>query len=339
HQHFPAQAEHPATVAHCGVDPLFSPATGAEIEQFRRHYGIQKPYFLLVAPSTGYKNAQLFFQAFAQLPSRAGFDLVCTSKSAWLDPQLRQFVPGTTIHILKLTDAELRLAYAGAIALVYPSRYEGFGMPVVEALACGCPVITSPVSSLPEVGGDAVLYVQPDDLGGMMDTLGEIQKTGLRRSLRVAGLRQAAKFTWANTAAQIQQALIGATLPLGDLQDNNYLVVPDWTAEETVLVEAIAPLLRHFSQQENPVTLVFYAEAAARETMDLLLSGLAFELMMTEGLALEEKVVFTVVGALYPLQWSVLLPHLQGRLPLACEDEGAIATLPDDLPVVDSLVK
>ncbi|NEO83887.1 MAG: glycosyltransferase [Spirulina sp. SIO3F2] len=333
-EHFPAQAELPATIAHCGVDPLFAPATGAEIEQFRHHYGIQKPYFLLVAPSTGYKNAQLFFQAFAQLPSRAGFDVVCTSKQGWLDPQLRQFVPGTTIHPLQLSDAELRLAYAGAIALVYPSRYEGFGMPVIEALACGCPVITSPVSSLPEVGGDAVLYVPPDDLQGMMDALAEIQKPSLRRSLRVAGLQQAAKFTWDNTAAKVQQGLMNAVLPLGDLQDVNYLLAPDWTQPEEVLGEAIAQVFRQLAQQETTVTLAFYGNNADLETINLLLSGIAFELMMGEGLALDEKITPTVVNMLSSPQWNLLLPRLQGRLILDCDDQEAIATFPDGLTAI-----
>lgn len=339
HSLFPEQADRPSTIAYCGVDPLFSPATDAEVVQFRRHYGIQKPYFLLVAPSLGYKNAQLFLQGFAEFPSREGFDLICTSKHGKLDPQFREWTTGITLHNLQLSDAELRLAYAGAIALVYPSQYEGFGMPVIEALACGCPVITSPTSSLPEVGGEAVLYVEPNDLPGMMDALAEIQKPSVRRSLRALGLQQAQHFTWSQTAAQIQQGLINATLPIADLGTTNYLLAPDWTASEDVLGAAIAVVFRQLSQQKHPVTLVFYAPGVNIEDINLLLSGIAFELMMTEGLDLEEKITLTFVENLHPLQWEVLLTHLAGRLVLddensGCENGDAIATFPQALVTV-----
>ena len=72
-------------------------------------------------------------------------------------------LPGLKVHTTRLTDAGLRAAYGSAVALVYPSRYEGFGMTPLEAMACGCPVICSNTSSIPEVVGDASLLIDPDD--------------------------------------------------------------------------------------------------------------------------------------------------------------------------------
>ncbi len=80
-----------------------------------------------------------------------------------LEPELRAVGPRVRARRLSLSDEELRLAYAGAEALIFPSRYEGFGLPVLEAMSCGCPVITTPISSFPEVSGEAAIYIDPDD--------------------------------------------------------------------------------------------------------------------------------------------------------------------------------
>ena len=114
---------------------------------------------------------------------------------------------------LKLQDVIVRLGYvprevlpslySKALFLVYPSLYEGFGLPVLEAMACGCPVITSNVSSLPEVVGEAGLMVDPHDvdaLAGAMERL--LDDAALRDDLRVRGLAQAQNFSWQNAARQ-----------------------------------------------------------------------------------------------------------------------------------------
>lgn len=326
-QCFPDTATKPRTVAHCGVDSIFSPATAPELERFRQKYGIHRPYFLLCGPGTGYKNAQLFFRAFAQLPSRLGFDLVCTGNQGLLDEGLRSLVPGTTIHTLQLSDEDLRLAMGGAIALVYPSRYEGFGLPVLEALACGCPIITSPTASIPEVAGEAAIYVNPDDEAAMVAALCEVQNPRLRQSLRLTGLQQAQNFSWAQMAATVQKALITASLPVGDLQPITYILVPDWEQDEAVLSESLSAVLSELASQNQPMTLLFYSATLSAEDITAFLAGIALNLMM-EGVDLEEKINVAVIPPLHPLQWQVLLPQMTGRILLAVEDREAFAATP-----------
>jgi Glycosyl transferases group 1/Methyltransferase domain len=192
----------------CGVADYFKPASQLELMQFRDRYNIQKPYFLLVGASMGYKNSELFLEGLAQLHSRRGFEVICTGGSArQFSAEARTLLPDVIFHALFLEDHELRSAYSGAIALVYPSKYEGFGLPIVEAMKCGCPVITCPNASIPEVGGDAVFYIPDDDIEAMSEALLEVQKPSVRLPMIEAGKRQAQKFTWAAMADQMQQVL------------------------------------------------------------------------------------------------------------------------------------
>jgi hypothetical protein len=109
-----------------------------------------------------------------------------------------------------LDDAQLRAAYTGAVALIYPSRYEGFGLPVAEAMACGCPVITCPGSSLGEVGADAPIYIQPDDIAAMRAALDQVLGEGKRADMIARGLKQAAVLNWPAAAARYADALCEA---------------------------------------------------------------------------------------------------------------------------------
>jgi FkbM family methyltransferase len=193
----------------CGVAEHFKPASELELMQFCDRYNIQKPYFLLVGASMGYKNSELFLEGLAQLHSRRGFEVICTGGSArQFSAEARTLLPDVIFHALFLEDHELRSAYSGAIALVYPSKYEGFGLPIVEAMKCGCPVITCPNASIPEVGGDAVFYIPDDDIEAMSEALLEVQKPSVRLSMVEAGDQQAQKFTWAAMAEQMQQVLL-----------------------------------------------------------------------------------------------------------------------------------
>ncbi|MHC5729416.1 MAG: glycosyltransferase family 4 protein, partial [Nostoc sp.] len=191
------------TVAHCGVSSTFSPGKSEEVNAFKLKYGITKPYFILVGGGTSYKNSILFFQALSKLANSYGFDIICTGSGGLLTPEFRAYTSGSVVYMLQLSDEELATAYSGAVALVYPSKYEGFGMPVIEAMACGCPVITCPNASIPEVAGDAAIYVNDDDVDELAKALCEVQKPSIRYSLITAGLAQTKKFLWSNMAQTV----------------------------------------------------------------------------------------------------------------------------------------
>lgn len=204
---FPEVPPDGVTLAYCGLDADFQPASAQQIQQLRVDYTIQQPYFLLVGNRGGYKNTIQFFKAFAQLPNRQEYAIVAANFNTTLEPELVPYAVDTNLHLLPLNDEELKVAYSGAIVLVYPSKYEGFGLPVLEAMACGCPVIACRTSSIPEVGGEAVLYVDVDDVDGLTAALQTVQEPAVRDRLIADGLIQARKFSWQQMADTVSDAL------------------------------------------------------------------------------------------------------------------------------------
>ncbi|MBF0356222.1 MAG: glycosyltransferase, partial [Alphaproteobacteria bacterium] len=206
---FPAIDPSTSHVAHCGVNAIFRPASEDEINDFKRRIGIDRPYYMLVGQRKSYKNGILFFKGFADLPNKHNFAIV-NSGAVPIEEEFLTLVPGTPIAYGRMSDEELRLAYAGATALVFPSFYEGFGMPVVEAMASGCPVITTPMGSLAEVAGPAALYVAPLDVKGMTRALLEVQLPETRKALVATGLQRAQLYSWSKMAARIKEVLLKA---------------------------------------------------------------------------------------------------------------------------------
>jgi glycosyltransferase involved in cell wall biosynthesis len=190
----------------------FAPVTADEVADFRRRHGIVRPYFMTSGSRADYKNAALFFSAFARFgDARKDYAIVCTG-GGQLEPASQAAAGDATVHVAIFDDHDLRCAYAGALALVYPSRYEGFGLPVLEAMACECPVITSNASSLPEVGGDAVLYIElgADEEAQTFELLQRVQRADVRASLIERGRVQATRFTWKTMAEGVSGALQAA---------------------------------------------------------------------------------------------------------------------------------
>ena len=110
--------------------------------------------------------------------------------------------PDAVVCLGTVTDSQLLTLYRGAAALVYPSRYEGFGLPVLEAMACGTPVIASRAASIPEVLGDAGVLLDPDDEPGWADAIAAVVNDEWQKGrMRKAGLTRAKEFTWARTAS------------------------------------------------------------------------------------------------------------------------------------------
>ncbi|MGB7892069.1 MAG: methyltransferase domain-containing protein, partial [Microcoleus sp.] len=283
---FPDISSELVRVAHCGVSSIFSPASKEDINRFQTKYGISKPYFISVGGGSDYKNIRLFFQAFSQLVSKQGFEIVCTGSGVLLEEEFRAYTSGTVIHKLQLNDEELRLAYSGALALVYPSKYEGFGLPILEAITCGCPVITCPNSSLPEVAGEAALYVKDDDADGLANALCEVQKPKIRSSLIAAGLEQAKNFSWSKMAKTISSALMDATLVRLNLKDINLIVFPDWTQPEESLGLELERVVRVIATHpdKSKMTLLVDSRDISEEDANLALSSVAMNLLMEEDL-------------------------------------------------------
>ena len=201
----------------------FRPAEPAALRALREKYNLRKPYFLLVGNRGLYKNAGLFFRAFAQLPQRGQFEIVCAGGAEMLEEEFQPLVQGTTCHVLRISDEELSAAYSGAIALAYPSRYEGFGLPILEAQKCGCPVITCKNSSLAEVAGEAVIYVGEADAAAMKQALLDVQRPEMRQTLADAGAKNVRRFSWEATGCVLSGAIqefcqLANTLPpqIGD---------------------------------------------------------------------------------------------------------------------------
>jgi glycosyltransferase involved in cell wall biosynthesis len=309
------------TTAHCGVQPIFTPANDAEIAAFRYKYGISKPYFI-VGAGGGYKNVELFLRSFAQLPTKAGFDLIVTGGQG-LSERDRQYTVGSTVHCLRLDDRELSIAYSGAIALVYPSKYEGFGLPIVEAFASACPVITCRNASIPEVAGDAALYVSDNDVMEMAAALCEVQKPQVRQALITQGIERIALFSWTKMANIIQSVLVDRTLSHLQLNQTNLIIFPDWSADEDLLGEELSGIFSQLSQHPDASQMTLIVDTSSLEEIEVansLVAAVAMNLMMTEDIDITESLAISLTGRLAPIQWSALLPKLHGKIKLELEN-------------------
>lgn len=205
------------------VTPLasrYAPDTLGGTMPLRRPPGLgERPYILFVSTLEPRKNVVRLIEAFNQLKERAAIDheLVLVGQKGWqFEPILAAMATSPWRHHIRhldyLDDGEVAYCYAHADVLAYPSLYEGFGLPVLEAMTLGCPVVTANTSSLPEVAGDAALLVDPlsvDDLAAALARV--IQDQTLRQSLVEQGHLQAEQFSWRRTA----QATLAAYQTLG----------------------------------------------------------------------------------------------------------------------------
>jgi len=193
------------------ADPAFHPQPPAEIERVRRKYGLPEHYLLYLGINKPHKNLIRLINAFAKSAIRnpqSAIRLVIAG--AW-DPRYPQVkaraaelgLQDSVIFLGPVPDKDLPDLYRGATLFVFPSLYEGFGLPALEAMACGTPVVCSNTSSLPEIVGDAALTFEPTDVDGMAQTMARaLADGGLRETLRQRGLARARQFTWQRTARE-----------------------------------------------------------------------------------------------------------------------------------------
>ncbi len=186
----------------------------AAVDRFKKKHKLSVPYILCVGTGT-YKNIQGSVKAFLDLKARKYHDLklVITGPRYRVLDEVFQLVEQSEfaeqIHFTGyFPEEELPLLYKGASLLLFPSFYEGFGLPVLEAFACGLPVIVSNVASLPEVAGDAALYVDPNDHKDMARKVESLLDDSKLYQKQIArGYARAEKFTWRSTAEQILAAM------------------------------------------------------------------------------------------------------------------------------------
>ena len=198
-------------VLHGGVDSRFSPRPAAIQLAVRRKYGLDDwPFILSVGTVQPRKNFGRLVESLGRLRAE-GHDLhlVIVGGTGWLSEpfhaELRDSGLRDVVHLVGYAeDKDLPALYSAATVFAFPSLYEGFGFPVLEAMACGVPVVTSNLSSLPEVAGDAALLVDPYDVAALSDALGRIVlDSALRHRLVQAGHRQAERFTWQRAAREL----------------------------------------------------------------------------------------------------------------------------------------
>jgi glycosyltransferase involved in cell wall biosynthesis len=190
-------------VVYEGVDARFQPAGAAEVARVRQAYSPDRPYLLMVGTLEPRKNHAAALQALARLKA-GGFShrLLLVGGQGWLfDPIRRQIdqldLAGDVHFAGYVPDADLPPLYTGAACVLVPSLYEGFGFPVLEALACAAPVVCSNASSLPEVAGDAALLVAPEDHEGLAAAVHLLlDQPQVAAALAEAGRRQAGHFRW-----------------------------------------------------------------------------------------------------------------------------------------------
>jgi glycosyltransferase involved in cell wall biosynthesis len=210
-RYYPHVAQRNINVIHLAADPLFKPAPRDAIDSFKKLVGIDRDYFLHVGSRASYKNPLLLYKAFSQLSAVGNYQLVFTGDVGW-DAELTALVQADRVVMAgQLTDDQLAVAYSGAVALVYPSYYEGFGLPVLEALSCGCPVIVHRTSSLPEVGGDALYYLPSDFEDDLLKAMLATESKSLRALLIQRGLQRAKWFSWQKTAEEFMNVLTETT--------------------------------------------------------------------------------------------------------------------------------
>jgi glycosyltransferase involved in cell wall biosynthesis len=194
------------------IDRVFNVGNGvseAFVPEGRRH-DVGSDYVLCVSNRRGHKNEEGLMHAFARSALPSSLKLVLTGEpSENLEELARTLgVSGRVAFAGRVSEDELAALYRGALFLVFPSFYEGFGLPIIEAFACGTPVITSNVTSMPEIAGDAALLVDPHDVDAIAEAMVRLASSPeLRKTLVARGYERIGTFSWDAVAERVKAAV------------------------------------------------------------------------------------------------------------------------------------
>lgn len=197
-------------VVYNGVDSRFRPLSDAEVSAYRSQAGWPERFILMLGTLEPRKNHLMVLEAYAQYRRLAHqpLPLLIGGGKGWYYDTIFQRAEALHleehVHFLGFVPSEaLPWLYNAASLFVYPSRYEGFGLPLAEAMSCGTPAITSTASSLPEVAGAAAVTIEPDDPAAMAQAMAQVlDSPGQMQRLREAGLKQSKRFRWPITAKE-----------------------------------------------------------------------------------------------------------------------------------------
>ena len=202
-------------VVYNGANEIYVPLAEEERRLIRQKYTQGKPYFMFVGSLHPRKNLARLFRAYDRFRLKTGLNtkLVIVGEKRWWTSDIRQSYEGMTykqdvVFLGHLSAEELHLVTASALASVYVSYFEGFGIPIVEAFRCKVPVITSDVTSMPEVAADAALLVDPFNETEIVEAMVRIQDEKLRSTLVEKGWQRKDYFSWDSAAEGIWQSFL-----------------------------------------------------------------------------------------------------------------------------------
>ena len=205
---YPQISRRPLRVAHNGLEDGFRPADKAAVQQFRHKHQIEKPYLLMVGNRHGYKNAVPFLKSLACVPISSRYTVVCVGGERRLSREESALKQQLDIRFIgQLEDLALAAAYSGAEALLSSSKNEGFGLPAIEAMACGCPVIAEYSAAIAEICADAACYATHTDHESIYGALQKVADPSLRQTIVQQAMRRADRYDWKKSAAEIEELL------------------------------------------------------------------------------------------------------------------------------------
>jgi glycosyltransferase involved in cell wall biosynthesis len=208
-------------VVYNGVSGMFFPISDSEADEYRKSLTGGKPYFVFVSNFSPRKNVATLVKAFDRFRKDSGLDyvLVLAGGRLYLNDELDRAInespySDSVIFTGRMSHEELRKVYGAAVAFVFVPWFEGFGIPVIEAMRCGTPCIVSDNSSLPEVSGSAGLCVSAADTEAIARAMARLaNEPALRRNLRDKGIKNSLRFSWDDTAIQMYNCILKALDP------------------------------------------------------------------------------------------------------------------------------